>query len=157
MNEAELQASIATREHIDVVRELLNYMVTQLLRRGELHDRSKLGSPESEIFAEYTTKLKGVTYGSDEYKQFLAEMRPALDHHYAWNRHHPECYGKRGIGGMNLIDLLEMFVDWCASCQRHADGDIRKSIEINQTRFNMDPQLVAIFRNTVEMMRADGR
>jgi hypothetical protein len=157
VNEAELQANIATREHIDLVRELLNYMVTKLLDRGELHDRSKLASPESEVFAEYTAKLKGVTYGSEEYKQFLAEMKPALDHHYAWNRHHPECHGEKGIGGMNLIDLLEMFVDWCASCQRHADGNIRKSIDLNQTRFNMDPQLVAIFRNTVEMMRTDGR
>ena len=31
-----------------------------------------------------------LTYGSDEYKACLTEMKPALDHHYAANRHHPE-------------------------------------------------------------------
>jgi len=50
---------------------------------------------------------------------------------------------------MNLFDLLEMFIDWTAACQRHADGDINKSIEINTARFALSPQLAEIFKNTV--------
>ncbi len=65
-------------------------MVKEALDRFTCHDRSKTESPEVECFDEYTPKLKGATYGSDEYKQWLAEMKPALDHHYAANRHHPE-------------------------------------------------------------------
>lgn len=50
---------------------------------------------------------------------------------------------------MNLIDLLEMFCDWKAASERHNDGNLRKSIEINATRFGMSPDLVSIFENTM--------
>lgn len=53
------------------------------------------------------------------------------------------------VNQMNLFDLIEMFLDWTAVCQRHADGDINKSIEVNTTRFALSPQLVEIFRNTI--------
>jgi hypothetical protein len=75
-------------------------------------------------------------------------LKPALDHHYANNSHHPQFY-KNGIDGMNLLDLVEMFFDWKAATERTKDGDIRKSIEINSTRFNISPQLVSIFVNTI--------
>lgn len=100
------------------------------------------------MFTKFTPRLKGMTYGSDEYKQCLAEMGPGLRHHYAANRHHPEHH-VGGIDGMNLFDVLEMFIDWTASSRRHADGDINRSIEINRGRFAMSDQLVKIFQNTV--------
>jgi hypothetical protein len=79
-----------TYKHIEVIRNLLNMVVAELLRRGEIHDQSKLGDVERQTFVEYTPKLKGSTYGSEEYKGFLQKMKPALDNHYAHNRHHPE-------------------------------------------------------------------
>lgn len=100
------------------------------------------------MFTKFTPRLKGMTYGSPEYKQCLAEMGPGLKHHYAANRHHPEHH-EGGIDGMNLFDVLEMFIDWTASSRRHADGDIGKSIEHNKGRFSMSDQLVKIFQNTV--------
>jgi hypothetical protein len=89
-------------------------MINELSKRAVNHDKSKLESPEKEIFEEYTPKLKGTTYGSEEYKEFLKEMKPALDHHYANNRHHPEHF-KNGVNDMNLFDLLEMAADWLAA------------------------------------------
>ena len=76
-------------------------------------------------------------------------MKPALEHHYAKNRHHPEHH-KNGINDMNLIDLIEMFCDWKASSERQNDGNILKSIEINGKRFHMSPQLIEIFENTTK-------
>jgi hypothetical protein len=150
---AEAEGKVATFEHIDKIRELLRLFANELLARGETHDRSKLSPAESLVFAEFTPKLKGCTYGSDEYRAFLVAMKPALDHHYANNRHHPEHHApedpKLGIGRMNLLDVLEMFVDWRASSMRHADGDTGKSIDINAERFAMSLQLTAIFRNTL--------
>lgn len=140
-----------TFRHIERLRNLLNMCVVELLKRGELHDQSKLEQPEVGLFTEYTAKLAGCTYGSDEYKEFLKQMGPALEHHYANNRHHPEHF-KDGVDGMNLIDLIEMFCDWKAASERHNNGNIRKSIEINAVRFNMTPQLVKIFENTVELL-----
>lgn len=151
LTEAEARANCATWEHIDTVRRMLRVLAVSLLERGETHDRSKLVPPESSMFAEFTPKLRGMTYGSDEYKACLTEMGPALRHHYDNNRHHPEHYDD-GIRGMTLVDLVEMWADWWASCQRHADGNLEKSIEINRSRFNMSDDLVAIFRNTAQAM-----
>ena len=139
-----------TLQHIDKVRHFLNVIVTELLLRGENHDRSKMSPEEVDIFVDYTPKLKASTYGSEEYKKFLDGMRPALEHHYANNRHHPEHFAN-GIQDMTLVDLMEMFCDWKAASQRHADGNLLKSIEHNAVRFNMSTQLRQIFENTAKM------
>lgn len=136
-----------TFRHIERVRNLLNWAAMELLRRGELHDQSKLESPEVELFAEFTPKLAECDYGSEEYKGFREAMKPALDHHYANNRHHPEHFSN-GIDDMTLIDVLEMLLDWKAASERHHTGNILKSIETNADRFGMSPQLVRIFENT---------
>lgn len=143
-----------TMKHIQEVQHLIYCCIEKLLVRCREHDQSKLSSPEVEIFTEYTVKLKNTTYGSDEYKKYLEAMKPALDNHYKANRHHPEHWSE-GINDMSLIDMLEMFCDWCAASQRHADGDIRKSIEINTSRFGISEQLKRILLNTVEDMCFD--
>lgn len=120
-----------------------------LEQRGAVHDHSKLNDPELSIFAKQTHLLAGVPYGSDEYKELLKGLGPALDHHYAHNSHHPEHY-PNGIDDMDLFDLIEMFCDWWAATERHESGDIMKSIDVNQERFNMDPRLADIFRRTVD-------
>ena len=139
-----------TMRHIETVRNYLGSAIRDLIIRAEQHDQSKLQAPEREIFDEYTPKLRGVTYGSDEYKQFMKEMNVAIDHHNSVNRHHPEHHGANGIHGMTLLDLIEMLCDWKAATMRHADGDIMRSIEINQKRFGYSEELAQIFKNTVE-------
>lgn len=145
--EAKYDSTADTLKHIKRVAQLLTEASAELIRRANVHDDSKLKSPEKELFDEYTPKLKDCTYGSDEYKSFLKELKVALDHHYAANSHHPEHYSA-GIDGMTLFDILEMFFDWRAASERHADGNIYASININQDRFKMSEQLTQIFRNT---------
>lgn len=145
--EAELVANCQTWEHIDRIRMLLRIFAVELLMRGESHDRSKLRPPESSMFAEFSPKLKSLTYGSEEYKQALKDMGPALLHHYDHNRHHPEHH-EGGIAGMDLIDLNEMFIDWWASTMRTANGDIDKSIEHAKERWGLNDQLAQVFHNT---------
>ena len=135
--------------HILRVQELLQPVIVDLVRRMDKHDATKMEEPERATFAKFTRKLKGSTYGSDEYKGFLKEMKPALDHHYAVGRHHPEHFVEDGVTGMNLVDLLEMLADWKAASERHADGDIKKSLEINEKRFNIRESLMQVLWNTV--------
>jgi hypothetical protein len=139
-----------TMRHIEQVRNLLNLFAGELLHRGEAHDQSKMRTPEVEGFTEYTKKLATCTYGSPEYEGYLKALGEALTHHYAKNRHHPEHF-KEGIDGMNLIDLVEMFCDWKAATMRHHDGNLRKSITHNATRFGINPQLVKILENTADL------
>jgi hypothetical protein len=145
-----------TLKHIKQVRKNIGIMLRELRLRGKLHDGSKLQYPEKPGFDEYTPKLAGATYGSEEYKQFLLGLRPFLSHHYAHNPHHPEHYDQ-GIRGMNLIDLVEMFCDWYAATKRHNDGDLMKSISINQGRFGYSDDLKAIFENTYGIFEPTGR
>ncbi len=140
-----------TFRHIERVRNLINKCVADLLKRGELHDQSKLVSPEVEAFTEYTPKLRETTYGSEEYESYRAAMKPALEHHYANNRHHPEHF-KDGVNEMNLLDIVEMLCDWKAASERHNDGNIRKSIEVNAKRFGIDQQMVRILENTADLL-----
>lgn len=133
--------------HIKRVNELLIDSSTELLRRGKVHDQSKLNSPEKELFDEMTPILKTLEFGSKEYSDSLEKLKPALDHHYANNSHHPQFYSD-GIDGMDLFDLIEMFVDWKAAGERTKDGNMEKSIRHNERRFNMSDQLVSIFQNT---------
>jgi hypothetical protein len=136
-----------TKQHIDLVFKNTVSILLELCQRAIAHDKSKLEPGEVEYFDIYTPKLAGCTYGRPEYKQFLAELKPALDHHYAKNRHHPEHF-ENGIRGMNLVDIVEMFCDWYAATKRHNDGDIMKSIAINQERFGYSDDLRAILENT---------
>lgn len=140
---------IETNKHIAEVKLRMNMIAEEIFNRADYHDCSKMRSPEAEIFVEYTPKLKNCTYGSEEYKQFLSEMDIALKHHYEYNRHHPEHF-LNGIMNMTLVDLIEMICDWKAATLRHNDGDIYKSIELNQKRFNYSDELKQILINTVK-------
>ena len=81
-------------------------------------------------------------------------MKPALDHHYIVSKHHPEHWSC-GIDNMSLVDLVEMFCDWKSATLRTKDGDMAKSIEHNSKRFNMSPQLVKIFMNSVDLLESE--
>lgn len=81
-----------TLEHVEKVREHMQHVIRGLTIRQSLHDKSKLEEPEKSVFDATTPRLAASTYGSDEYKGFLKEMKPALDHHYAHSSHHPEHY-----------------------------------------------------------------
>ena len=140
-----------TAEHIRNVGKILWNLGNDLMLRGKWHDASKALPPESEIFAKFTHKLRGMTYGSDEYKGYMAKMKPALDHHYAENRHHPEHFFD-GVDGMTLIDLVEMVADWKAATLRHADGNIWTSLEIQRKKLGLSDQLVKILANTIPVI-----
>jgi hypothetical protein len=140
-----------TKAHIKRVSELLNNISKDLNYRGIVHDRTKLEEPEKTYFDKYTPKLKTCTYMSDEYKSYLKELNVALTHHYSNNRHHPEHF-KNGIKDMNLIDIIEMLMDWKASSERHDDGDIIRSIEVNKERFGYSEEIENLMKNTIKYM-----
>lgn len=136
-----------TLKHSQRVGELMIQLTKEVLDRSTCHDRSKTLPPEVEVFDRVTPRLKASTYGSDEYKGFLADMGEGLAHHYAHNAHHPEHF-ENGVNDMTLVDLIEMLADWKAATERHEDGDLCKSLVIQRERFGLADQLVSILRNT---------
>jgi hypothetical protein len=131
--------------------EISQVAIKELFKRGREHDASKLEAPELKIFDKYTTKLKKLTYQSDAYKRCLREMKPALQHHYKHNRHHPEHFNH--ISEMHWVDLVEMFCDWLAASERHENGDASKSIILNADRFHFGYIGVCILHNSLAVMR----
>lgn len=136
-----------TLKHSLRVGALMVQVINELSQRSVQHDLSKTEPPELEVFNKVTPRLSTLTYGSEEYKASLKEMGPALDHHYANNRHHPEWH-PRGVNGMTLVDVIEMIADWKASSERSPNGDLAKSLATQRDRFGIEPQLLDILVNT---------
>jgi hypothetical protein len=137
-----------TQKHIDLVNENGKKFCDKFLERLIHHDASKLEEPERKYFDKGTPQLKNSTYGDKSYDDAKERIKPGLEHHYAENDHHPEHFGKQGISGMNLYQLLEMWIDWTAAVKRHADGNIFNSLMYNRDRFHIDDQLFSILLNT---------
>lgn len=96
-----------TEAHIARVRELLDDCACRFNERGVVHDRSKLEEPEKSAFDRLKAlSLSGMAYGSEEYRACLRAEKPAIEHHYKANSHHPEYYPKRD-GGMLAVMLRE--------------------------------------------------
>jgi hypothetical protein len=181
MDQDHVEAMRETAKHIRRVQELMADTMSNLARRSMLHDASKYGPEEWPYFAEATKRLRGLTYGSDEYKASLDSIRPGIEHHQRTNSHHPEhhdyieCNGcfkrhpidfvgrceacgysqmqfRPGIEEMSLLDLLEMLADWKAAGERHADGSLVRSLAVNEKRFKIPQPLMGILKKTATEM-----
>lgn len=138
-----------TLRHSLRVGELMAQMMHELLDRSYEHDLSKTRDPEKAAFDAGTQRLRGTTYGSPEYQAGLAALGPALAHHYAANRHHPEHH-EQGVAGMTLMDVVEMLADWKAATERHDDGSLARSLPIQRERFGLEPQVYDLLVNTAQ-------
>jgi len=131
-------------EHRERVTFWLKWLIEVLELRAEVHDESKLHSPEKEVFDEFTPKLKTLEFGSNEYQATLEKMGEGLKHHYSKNPHHPENHEK-GIDGMAIWDLVEMLADWVAAASAK---NTNIDLDYLQKRFNISPQLRNVIENT---------
>jgi hypothetical protein len=139
-----------TNEHIWRVQGFIYHVQSELERRAQVHDASKLQEPEKSMYDEYKPKIRQAEiefgYGSKEYEGVLVKMGEALRHHFDANSHHPEHY-LNGINGMSLLDLIEALADWKAASNQYGTP---LNLEANRKRFGMSDQLFEIFQNTVK-------
>ncbi len=136
-----------TLAHIHRVRDHIDMFVAEMLARGRVHDASKLDEPEKSGFDEIIPLLAGVAYGTPDYEAAVERARPALEHHYRRNSHHPEHYGPAGMAGMDLFDLVEMVCDWMAAAERNPDDGVK--LAYNVRLFGIEPQLARVITNTL--------
>lgn len=90
--------------------------------------------------------LPYLKYGSEEYKNCLKHIRPAIQIHYQRNSHHIEHYP--AYTDMSIYDLIEMICDWRAAVKRHRypNANLEKSFEHNKKRFNLSDEIVKILK-----------
>jgi hypothetical protein len=146
-----------TQKHIDRVGDFMGEAIVNLHTRAVVHDASKLVEPELSYFNIATERLATLVYGSPEYLASLEDLKPALNHHYAHNDHHPEHF-ENGVRGMSLMALIEMLCDWRAASertkQRTDDPEKVKTfesgLEYNFERFGITGDLADVLRNTAK-------
>lgn len=128
-----LKAELKTRKHVHRVFELMSLFAAELLDRGAFHDRSKFDEEELGLLAKLEKDIAergDAPFGSDLYKERSENLLdPMIKHHYQMNPHHPQHH-KRGLNGMNLFDVVEMFADWKAASERYEGHD--KSLKLKQ-------------------------
>lgn len=132
--------------HVNRVNEIAQKLCRMIKTSAAKHDASKFHRPEICHF----TQVEYEPYGTDAYFDTLERLKPALDHHYMVNPHHPQHY-ENGVNGMNLIDVIEMFCDWLS--MQDSSEEFEKSLKISQERFGIDEQLIDIFRNTERILK----
>lgn len=123
------------------------FCVNDLFLRAAVHDTSKFDPEEFEAYEEAFPELQQYAYGTDEFKAALAKIRPAIEHHYKVNDHHPEHFEK-GINDMHVVQLIEMSCDWMAASER-SQINFAAGLEMNRKRFGIGDQLFRIIKNTV--------
>lgn len=122
-----------TKHKLQVMRFMLKVCL-RILKRAWVHDFSKYSKEEAPYFAA-AANTKDVVYGSEEYKRDVeVNLKPALDHHYKFNSHHPQHFEK-GFKEMQPLDVIEMLCDWKASTLRNKNGNIRTSLDLNRKRY----------------------
>lgn len=142
-----MEAMRETLEHKLRVASLLVEVASKLIDRAVHHDNSKFSAEEFPGFARITGNLRGLEYGSDEYKASIKSEISTIKRHQHRNSHHPE-YHDDGIEGMDMVDLIEMLCDWRAATERHDTGDLRKSLEINKERWGIPQPLYDLLYRT---------
>ena len=148
MTQDTTKAELVTRKHMQRVAALLMGAAKELLNRAEAHDLSKLLLVELEPLQrmqDVIDKESQAPYGSDEYRRRTAMLGDMTKHHYLHNSHHPEHY-TAGIDGMDLFDVLEMFLDWKAASERGEESKVNITASVG--RFKISHQLEQILRNT---------
>lgn len=144
-----------TYAHISRVRDFLFRARENLQQRAHDHDQSKLVEPELSAFNIATPKLAVMEYGSEEYKQSLCDLGPALAHHFERNDHHPEHF-ENGVRGMSLMALIEMLCDWRAASERTKQrtddpekmATFESGLAFNKERFGISDDLYDVLVNT---------
>ena len=155
---ADYDSTADTKQHINRVRFFLELAEDNLNERWEKHDNSKLAPPEKEAFDRMTPILATLTYGTEEYKDSVRQLGPALQHHFEHNDHHPEHY-PGGVSEMSAMAIIEMVCDWRAASERtkqRADGDeymkrtFADGLKYNQERFGYSDDVASIIWATAK-------
>jgi hypothetical protein len=147
-----LDSTRTTQDHVQKVRDNISRFVSDMIRRGEVHDMSKYEDPEKVLLdaIEYQNVNNGYApFGSPQYIQNTQILKPMLKHHYSINSHHPQHY-PNGVMDMSLMDIVEMFCDWQAAALRNKEPEM--NISHAATMHGLDPQLERIFKNTARAM-----
>lgn len=136
------------REHRNHVQEKLFKIIKELWKRAEDHDKSKLQEPEYSGWKSMDLEPR-YKYGTKEYFDKMKRYKWVFDLHYKNNRHHPEHW-QGFFNDMDLLDFIEMILDWCSYKENITSAEMIKIVEENCDRFDFPPLLKDLAINTLK-------
>ena len=134
-------------DHTFGVRSRVTRICTALMTRAITHDNSKYSENELDDHISMAEEMDGIKYGTDAYYAIKRKYETLSAEHFANNRHHPEHH-PNGLNDMNLVDVIEMLCDWLTGSE-NTGTPVERSLEINEKRYNVSPQLMKLLRNTI--------
>lgn len=146
------QATLDIITHQARVERNLHDIITDLIRRSDEHDASKLYDDEMSFYANNTMPMREIEakhgFGSPEWQTQYDSVQKRLQLHYARNDHHPEHY-QNGYKDMSLIAMLEMLADWKAAADLH-----QKPINLTfcKDRFRLSDEMFNSIKNTLDYL-----
>lgn len=135
------------KDHIARVKKRLIDFIGELYNRVHTHDVSKLNEPEHSLWIKMDQEPR-YPYGSKEYKDKIERNQKVFELHYKNNSHHPEHY-YNGILDMDLIDLIEMLIDWISYKDEISIEDAVDLIDKQSERYNLSMDLQCVLKNTL--------
>ncbi len=145
----EVKEFAAIYHHKFIVLKFMNNIIQELMLRAEQHDQSKFNEDEFKIILATAEEIQKHPYGTPEHEAVRQKYAKECAIHFSKNRHHPEHF-PNGVEDMNLMDLIEMLVDWKAASMRNPDGSVAKSLQFAAEKYGISPQLVKILDNTAK-------
>ena len=135
------------QDHISGVRRRVTLVCTALMNHAIIHDNSKYSEQELNAHISMADEMDGIKYGTDTYYAIKQKYESLSAEHFANNRHHPEHH-PNGIDDMNLVDVIEMLCDWLTGSE-NTGTPVERSLEINEKRYHVSPQLMKLLKNTI--------
>jgi hypothetical protein len=132
------------KDHREKVAANMSVVAELIQRRGDVHDITKLMSPEVEL-ARAADKCLGPRKGLENRRGKCSHVDAFIAAHYCnpLNSHHPEHF-ENGVEDMNMIDMLEMLCDWRACCS----GNFSDTLDRGFARFKVSGPLRSLMRKT---------
>ncbi len=111
------------KQHQDLLKLHMNYLIKQLEYNRDNHDVDKLENPDIfNIYDKHFTVLKSLDFDSDEYHNYQRDNFGPAHQIHAQNDHH--FYSPRNNHtNPTLLDLIEAIVDIYVSNIQYSDND----------------------------------
>ncbi len=135
-------------EHKKKVGRALRQLAGELEKRAEHHDDSKLMFPELLWLVEMDRDNEKIPYGTKEYLERRDKYKEFFNHHYQFNSHHPEHH-QNGVKDMDLVDLVELVVDWCSYSKGLSVNEALDLVDKQAKRFDFGEEMSDVFKNTL--------
>ena len=143
---------ISTKEyiesHISRVQKWISKFSGILFVRGLNHDKSKLIEPEFSLWKKMDEEPR-YPYGTKEYQEKIERHKKVFEHHYRYNRHHPEhWYGF--YSEMDLIDIIEMLCDWLGYKEDITLPEAEELVKQQCKRYKFNKTFESLIFNTLK-------